>query len=49
MLTTTLIMMNNYFHDFATALLISNLALFYFFDRSLSGPLALPGRMVAAA
>ena len=40
-MTTVLLMMNNYFHDFAVALLISNLALFFVFTRALHGPLVL--------
>jgi hypothetical protein len=39
--TTVLLMMNNYFHDFAVAVLISNLVLFLAFARGLRGPLAL--------
>jgi len=38
---TVLIMMNNYFHDFAVAVLISNLILFFAFTRGLRGELAL--------
>lgn len=40
-MTTILLMMNNYFHDFATAVLISNLVLLYGFVRVLRGRLAL--------
>ena len=40
-MTTVLVMMNNYFHDFATALLIANLALFAIFTKGLQGPLSL--------
>lgn len=40
-MTTILLMMNNYFHDFATAVLIANLVLLYGFVRILRGPLAL--------
>ncbi len=39
--TSVLLMMNNYFHDFATAVLIANLVLFWAFARGLRGPLAL--------
>lgn len=40
-MTTILLMMNNYFHDFATAVLISNLVLVFAFVKGLRGPLAL--------
>ena len=38
---TILVMMSNYFHDFATALLICNLLLFWFLRRRLTGSAAL--------
>jgi hypothetical protein len=41
MLKPTLLMMSNYFHDFAVALLISNLVLFYVFTRALKDQRAL--------
>jgi hypothetical protein len=44
---TVLIMMNNYFHDFAVAVLISNLILFLAFTRGLRGDLALSDAQLA--
>jgi hypothetical protein len=44
---TILLMLNNYFHDFATALLIANLVLVFAFVKGLAGPLALRREQLA--